>query len=99
LIKITLEMPQVSKCDVAKCGYNSAHQCHAKAITVGDISSPECDTYLPTSGHTSALTSIAGVGACKVIGCKFNKDYECTGDDIQVGRLGSSIRCLTYQPN
>jgi len=98
VVKITLEMPQVTKCDIENCGYNMKGSCHAKAITIGDVLSPECDTFLATTGPLEHVTTIAGVGACKVRGCKFNKDYECTGDSIQVGRVGQKIRCLTYTP-
>lgn len=96
--QITLEMPQVKKCDVDSCAYNSNQLCHAKAITIGDDSVPNCDTYVSGHSQTSMIKIVAGVGACKVVGCKFNKDYECTGDAVEIGRVGSSIRCLTYQP-
>lgn len=98
MVKITLEMPQVTKCEAVKCGYNKSGSCHAKAITIGDILSPDCDTYLSTTSPPKLVTTVAGVGACKVRGCKFNKDYECSGDSIQVGLVGKNIRCLTYQP-
>jgi hypothetical protein len=41
---------------------------------------------------------LGGVGACKVTRCKFNRDLECTAEDIQVGYAGSNARCLTFDP-
>lgn len=95
--KITIEMPEVRKCDASGCAYNSIQLCHAKAITIGDVSTPDCDTYVIGEIHASMQRIIAGVGACKVIGCKYNKDYECTAEAVEIGRMGSSIRCLTYE--
>ncbi|NBY20367.1 DUF1540 domain-containing protein [bacterium] len=92
-----LEMPRVAKCNVSGCAYNSNELCHAKAITIGDVSSPSCDTYFSAESQAAMVKIVAGVGACKVSSCKFNKSYECTVDTVEIGRLGSSIRCLTYQ--
>ncbi len=96
--KTILEMPQVTKCDAVACAYNTGNTCHAKAITIGDFIFPDCDTYLPVDGHAELITPLAGVGACKVKNCKFNRDYECTTESIQVGRIEKTIRCMTYQP-
>lgn len=95
-MKMTVEMPPVSKCAVSKCAYNVKQGCHARAITVGDESNPGCDTYFATSAHTKAATRVAGVGACKVAECQFNSDFECGAKAIDVGFSGNTIRCLTF---
>ncbi|MBZ0254204.1 MAG: DUF1540 domain-containing protein, partial [Candidatus Methylomirabilis sp.] len=45
-MKITLELAQVSACEVGDCGYNAKGACHAKAITIGDMFTPGCDTFM-----------------------------------------------------
>ena len=94
---VTIEMPQVLKCAAAKCAYNTSGACHAKAITIGDQINPDCDTFFSANAHTKNEHILAGVGACKVGACKFNKDYECTADSIRVGFSGENVQCLTYQ--
>ena len=97
-MKMTIEMPIVARCTVAECAYNSGTGCHARAVTVGDGSNPGCDTFLPGTRHTHDTASVAGVGACKVDSCKFNKDFECTTERINVGSYHSKVLCLTYAP-
>lgn len=94
----SLEMPEVKKCDVKNCGYNSNSSCHAKAITVGDYSNPGCDTFLGVEKHTKESKRVAGVGACKVSECKYNNDYECEANNIRVGMKEGKINCLTFSP-
>lgn len=96
--QITIEMPVVSKCQISQCGYNVNHNCHAKAITIGDSMNPGCDTYMSASSHNRETKRIAGVGACKVGTCRFNEDYECSAESISVGMNGKLINCLTYSP-
>jgi hypothetical protein len=95
---ISIEMPLVKMCDVSTCGFNSSGNCRAKAITIGNSTNPDCDTYFDSIGHSSETKRIAGVGACKVSGCKFNDDYECTADSISVGYNSKLVKCLTYMP-
>lgn len=97
-MKVTVEMPMVSECEVAECAYNVDKACHARAITVGDGVSPGCDTYFGSAGHTMSKQQIAGVGACKVRGCQYNDDFECAADSINVGYEGTQVHCLTYHP-
>lgn len=97
-MKITIEMPQVSACEVTECAYNLNRDCHARAITIGDGVHPGCDTYLRSTAHASHYQDLAGVGACKVIGCQFNEEFECMAENIRVGIKGSEINCLTYTP-
>lgn len=97
-MKITIEMPQVSACEVTECGYNLNRACHARAITIGDGIHPGCDTHFRSASHASHYQNLAGVGACKVAGCQFNDDFECMAEKIQVGFKGNDINCLTYMP-
>lgn len=94
--KLTIEMPLVSQCDVNNCGFNVNHTCHAKAITIGDLENPGCDTFFEASRHNKETKRIAGVGACKVSACKYNNDFECNADAIAVGFSKHKINCLTF---
>ncbi len=96
--KFIIEMPLVKKCDAQNCGFNVIKNCHAKAITIGDNSNPGCDTFMDSTRHTHESKRLAGVGACKVIGCKFNRDYECTTENITVGLIDGEVKCRTYIP-
>lgn len=91
---IATDMPEVARCTVSRCAYNTDNNCHARAITIGDGDNPGCDTYFDNSSHTRSHRS-AGVGACKVEACDFNDDLECSADRIDVGREGRSAQCLT----
>ena len=96
-MKMTIEMPQVNGCTVSECAYNLNDKCHARAITIGDGVHPGCDTaFLRSPAHTHDKKRIAGVGACKVVGCSFNNDLECTADSISVGLVNKQINCMTY---
>lgn len=95
---LTIEMPVVSVCEATQCAYNVNRGCHAKAITVGDGSNPDCDTFFASMQHNKEARRQAGVGACKVTGCKFNRDFECNADSIQVGFADQKVNCLTFTP-
>jgi len=94
--KITLEMPIVTRCMASECVYNANSSCHARAITIGDSIHPGCDTFLAGSLHTRQVNQIAGIGACKTVGCKFNDDHECMAESIQVGIIKSEANCTTF---
>jgi hypothetical protein len=98
MTQMTLEMPSVAQCSVTQCTYNVNKGCRAKAITVGDELSPECDTFLVSVAHTKSASRTAGVGACKVTHCKFNGDFECSAEKITVGVVGNSAECLAFAP-
>lgn len=91
-----VEMPLVNECVVANCAYNVDHGCHAKAITIGDMTHPGCDTFLKNESHTHHLEVIAGVGACKTLICQHNDDFECTMDQIHVGMRNGGPNCVTF---
>lgn len=97
-MKITLDIPNVSDCQVTECAYNRDQACHARAITIGNGVTPGCDTFFKTDSHVNNISSQAGVGACKVSGCRYNDDLECQASNIQVGFSGDSVHCLTYTP-
>lgn len=96
-MKISIEMPQVKGCSITNCAYNINAKCHARAITIGDGVHPGCDTaFLNAPLHTHDKKRIAGVGACKVSGCMYNDDLECSAESIAVGLVDKQINCLTY---
>ncbi|MCW8127292.1 DUF1540 domain-containing protein [Microbulbifer halophilus] len=93
---IATDMPEVAQCAATQCAYNTQSACHARAITIGDGSNPDCDTFFGSSEHTHSGRT-AGVGACKMDDCVHNSDLECSADSIQVGTNGNgSVNCLTY---
>jgi len=94
--KMTIEMPIVSKCTANECAYNLDSKCNARAITVGDAIHPNCDTYLAGSHHPNSAKHIAGIGACKTAGCKFNEDLECMAESIQIGKIKNEANCMSF---
>lgn len=96
-MKMTVDMPTVSKCSVVKCAYNKNRNCHARAITVGDLANPRCDTFFKHRAHTREQKRVAGVGACKVTECRYNQDLECSAKTINVGTSKGQIECLTFE--
>lgn len=94
--KICLEMPTITKCVASECVYNVDSGCHARAITVGDSLQPGCDTFMAGSRHAKSINQVAGIGACKTTGCKFNNDLECIAESIQVGMVKDKANCVTF---
>lgn len=95
-MNITIEVPAVAHCSVAECSFNTDESCHARAITIGDGDTPNCDTLLRGSADVQDDTILAGVGACKVSDCTHNSDLECTASSIKVGIENNEVRCKTY---
>lgn len=95
-MKISIDMPLVSRCNIANCSYNRDNVCHAKAITVGDGRSPLCDTVFYGTEIIHAVNLQAGVGACKVSACRFNNDLECGASDVSIGAQGNNAVCMTF---
>jgi len=96
-MKMTIDMPYVADCMIADCAYNLKSKCHARAITIGDGVMPGCDTaFLGASKHTHNTKLIAGVGACKILGCNFNNDLECAAENITVDMKKGEISCMTF---
>lgn len=92
----TIEMPDVMRCEVAECAYNAESACRARAITIGDQTFPGCDTFLNSTGEHSSASRVAGVGACKVAGCKHNRGLDCQADEIIVALSGAEPACQTF---
>ena len=102
------QVPKVSRCEMAECGFNQDMKCHAAAIQVGDplvaeatkkkLQDPKCDTFTVLSGrHLGAPDLIAQVGACKADTCTHNVDLRCTAQAIQVGHHQRHADCQTYE--
>lgn len=95
---MAMKMPKVMECEVENCAYNANKGCHALAITVGDPEGePSCDTFFTAEKPGGVKDMTAGVGACKLGECKFNKDFECSADSITVGWQRGQADCMTYE--
>ena len=92
-----MKMPNVVSCDVTQCAYNTNNRCHAMAITIGDGSHPQCDTFCQEKTSGGDPEAIAGVGACKVSSCVYNQNLECQAEQIRVGPSGDEADCLTFE--
>ena len=95
-MSVTVTLPEVTRCDAERCTYNSNRKCHAPAITIGDGTVPECDTFLADSRHV-APQALAGVGACKVSACVHNRDRACHAPSISVEVRGDQPDCATFE--
>ncbi len=92
-----MDMPKVVKCDVTECAYNIDEECNALAITIGDSTHPQCDTFCTSAAKGQASGGIASVGACKVSCCTHNSGLECQASEICVGYQGDEADCLTFE--
>jgi len=96
-MKVMMDIPLIKQCSMEECVFNDKKKCRTRAITVGDGASPQCDTFFVARKHTKQSTK-AGVGACKVISCRFNQDYGCLAENIIVGHVRSLAKCETFDP-
>lgn len=94
-MKTTIEMSRVSKCCATTCAYNKQSICHAVAITIGDGANPNCDTYFKSNSHCQR-EAVAGVGACKVVSCCNNNDYECQAEEVGIDLTNGRAVCTAY---
>ncbi len=94
-MKLTVIMPAIEGCEAHSCAFNQNGGCHARAITVGDGTHAQCDTFVGTQPHT-ASTERAGVAACKVVACRYNRDLECGAESIRMQRHRSHADCATF---
>ena len=92
-----MEMSKVMKCEIRDCAYNMANSCHTMAITIGNSSSPKCDTFCKSSMKGGDTSCLAGVGACKTSSCRYNNNLECGAQGISIGYKGQEADCLTFQ--
>ncbi len=93
-----MEMPAVTECAVEPCAYNRGRDCHALAITVGNVRHAHCDTFFVAPSKGGDSSSSGRVGACKMSDCTHNVDFECQAPNITVGFQQNGVDCLTYQP-
>ncbi|MBG0560172.1 DUF1540 domain-containing protein [Actinoplanes aureus] len=91
-----MNMPRVQTCTVAECGYNH-DGCTAFAITIGSLSTAECDTFINSGEQGGMGVATAQVGACKRADCTYNENLECRAPAITVGASADKADCLTYQ--
>jgi hypothetical protein len=97
-IKSCTDMPGIRSCEASECSYNRDNQCHTVAITIGDISTACCDTYLKLGRKGGVMDLTGGVGACKVESCRFNSELECSADSgIQVSHQNGLAECITFR--
>jgi len=97
-INMVMKMPKVLNCDAKECAYNMDNQCHAMAITVGDMEEcPLCDTAVKSEKKAGISDMDAGVGACKVDVCQFNESLECTAKGINVKLHSVHAECATFK--
>ena len=92
-----MEMPKVSRCDVSECAYNMDKECHAMAVTIGDVVHPRCDTLCMAVNEDLDVNCFAGVGACKTIACSYNHGFECMASEISVGYNSDEVDCMTFR--
>ncbi len=92
-----MEMPKVSRCEVLECAYNMDEECHAMAITIGDVVHPKCDTLCMAVNEDLDVNCFAGVGACKTIACSYNQGFECMASEISVGYNSDEVDCMTFR--
>lgn len=88
---------KIQQCDAEECVYNIGNRCHALAITVGGEGDHMCDTFCCGRTKGGSPSAVGMIGACKSTQCKFNEDFECCADMVQVGHWGKEIDCLSYQ--
>jgi hypothetical protein len=93
------QMPEVLRCEAKECAFNNGLYCSATAITIGgpeDIC-PRCDTFFQMLQKGGNKNVAAGVGACKVRLCAFNKAFGCTARGVRVKLHDGHAECATYQ--
>lgn len=92
----TMKLPKIESCDATSCSYNHHEHCRAPAITVGHGNEARCDTYWPGDEAGGVPSQIGAVGACRAEACEHNEDLVCTAANVDVGRRGETVDCLTF---
>jgi hypothetical protein len=87
--------PEISKCSMTDCTFNSSGRCHAKFIEVGD-DHQKCDTYAASSQKIKESASTGAVGTCKVSRCAYNKGSRCMAGAITVSRHDNNADCEMF---
>lgn len=93
-----MDMPVINECRVDACAYNTEHTCHALAITIGNSSHAECETFFKVESKGGDPTANGHVGACRMANCHHNVQFECQAPGIVVGYTQNDVDCLTYAP-
>lgn len=88
----TMNLPIVSTCSVAGCGYNHDSDCHAAAITVVGNA---CGTYVEAA-EAAGIDTKGQVGACHRADCVHNEALECRAESVEIGNGADVADCLTY---
>lgn len=93
------QMPRIMQCEEKECAFNRASKCHAFAINVGGPTDvrPKCDTFFKTRTPCGREDVLAGVGACKVLTCKFNELLMCLAPRVHVQVYNGQAECATYK--
>jgi Domain of Unknown Function (DUF1540) len=90
----------VSGCAISECVHNDAEQCRTPTLSVGDGFRPQCLNYRRKVGVFPALQVShqirAVVGACSVVPCAHNEDFECRADRIKIGEIGGHGSCVSF---
>jgi hypothetical protein len=93
------QMPPIRQCEEKECAFHRTSKCHAFAITVGgpEDPRPNCDTFFKTRTRCGKEDISAGVGACKVLTCKFNELLMCLAPNVNVQVYNGRAECATYK--
>ena len=90
-------MTKIISCNVKVCSYNMNNQCHTYGITIGE-EKPICDTFINNDVKGGMDEITGGIGACKVISCKFNNNFECEHHEgIKIKMNESYADCISYR--
>ncbi|MHC4075271.1 MAG: DUF1540 domain-containing protein [Planctomycetota bacterium] len=90
---------RVVECRIRDCAYNLDNLCHARAVTIGDISGAKCGTYCSFMLAVQRIDtgSTAMVGACKMGGCAYNAELNCHAEEIVIDYRQDQPECLIYE--
>ena len=93
------QMPPIMNCEATACAFNRESKCHALAINVGGPNDPRpnCDTFFKTRTRCGRDDALAGVGACKVLTCKFNELLMCLAPNVNIQVYREQAECATYK--
>lgn len=58
---------------------------------------PMCDTFWHSTMKGGNVSDTAGVGACKVSACKYNKKFECGAREITINYHDLEPDCMTFE--
>ncbi len=92
------KMPLIVSCTGSDCAYNRDLTCNAMAVTMGADRQAVCDTFYRSDHQVAHPDSVSFVGACKMEGCRFNRNLECTAfSGVSLVGDNGRVRCHTYE--